>query len=281
MIYPQSVQSNEDVARHYDGLDTFYREVWSDHLHHGYWECGDETVEEAVTALVDLVASRAALTAGARVCDVGCGYGAAASYLASRYDADVTGITLSELQYRYAVERNGSASCRFLLGDWLDNDLPEWSFHTVTAIECLSHMTDKARFFEEAYRVLAPGGRVVICVWLAGSTASEHERRWLLEPICREGRLASLADAGEVRQLARDAGFENVESMLLTRRVRRTWNVCARRLLGRIVTNRRYQRFLMNSGNEDRTFLRAIPRIMIAYRTGAMEYGLFTARKAP
>ena len=32
--------TREDVARHYDQLDRFYRELWGEHVHHGFWATG-------------------------------------------------------------------------------------------------------------------------------------------------------------------------------------------------------------------------------------------------
>src|SRR3978361_1598672 len=51
--------------------------------------------------------------------------------------------------------------------DWLDNGLPDAAFDRAYAIESSEHMVDKARFFSEAWRVLKPGGRLVVCAWLS------------------------------------------------------------------------------------------------------------------
>jgi tocopherol O-methyltransferase len=40
MIVPRTVQTAESVARHYDTLDRFYREIWGEHVHHGLWRGG-------------------------------------------------------------------------------------------------------------------------------------------------------------------------------------------------------------------------------------------------
>jgi tocopherol O-methyltransferase len=98
MITPILAQTTAAVALHYNELDTFYREIWGDHVHHGYWARGDESPELAVEALVELVASRLDLAPGLALCDIGCGYGATARQLASRYGVTVRGVTVSAAQ---------------------------------------------------------------------------------------------------------------------------------------------------------------------------------------
>lgn len=70
------VQS-ESVVTHYDELDPFYRSLWGEHLHHGLWLTGHESVEEAVKNLIQHVIERAFIShdSRSRVCDIGCGYG--------------------------------------------------------------------------------------------------------------------------------------------------------------------------------------------------------------
>ena len=107
-------------------------------------------------------------------------------------------------------------------------------------------MADKRRFFAEAYRTLRPGGRLAVCAWLARDRPRPWEARWLLEPICREGRLPSIGDEGDYRRLAAAAGFTVAECEDLSSRVRRTWYVCAGRLAGKLISKPRYLRFLLD-----------------------------------
>ena len=76
----------------------------------------------------------------------------------------------------------------------------------MVAIESLSHMADKERAIAECARVLRPGGRLVVCDWLSAEHPSRRARKLLLEPICREGRLPSMASVGEYVELMRAAG---------------------------------------------------------------------------
>src|SRR5690606_41389965 len=66
----------------------------------------------AVRRLVELVAERARIGAGAAVCDVGCGYGGTARQLAAERDARVTGWTLSAAQHDFAVRHQDRKSTR-------------------------------------------------------------------------------------------------------------------------------------------------------------------------
>jgi tocopherol O-methyltransferase len=280
MIVPFVQPSAIDVGSHYDDLDSFYRELWGEHLHHGFWERGDEDPAQAVCALVDRVAAAARLAPGSAVCDVGCGYGATARRLTERFGARVVGFTVSRAQAAYAEGlASGQDSPRIFCRDWLDNGLPSESFDAVVAIESFAHFGDKSRFLSEAFRVLRPGGRLVVCAWLSGDEPSPWQRRGLLEPICREGRLAGLPTSGECVAWAKGAGFVDVACEDWTRKVRRTWAICARRLVGAVAMQPRYRAFLLNGSSEHRVFAFTVLRILAAYAVGAMKYGFFEATR--
>jgi len=269
-----------DVARHYDELDRFYRELWGEHVHHGIFESRHDDPQEAALRLVRLVAERAFLQPGQHVCDVGCGYGATARELAAGSGVRVTGITLSATQARRAVEAvPEGAPLRFIQGDWLANGFDDASFDAVIAIECLAHMTDKERFFVEAARTLRPGGRLVVCAWLAAEGAGLLRRRLLLEPICREGALPGMNSEGECRELMERTGFAVTGSEDLSRKAKRTWTVSATRLVGALLRNAEYRRALRDRGLLNRRFALSVFRIRAAYELRAMRLVLLTGRK--
>jgi tocopherol O-methyltransferase len=280
VIRPQRRIVPEQVARHYDSLDPFYRELWGEHLHHGLWETGRESTDDAVRLLVRRVADRAGIHSNQSVCDVGCGYGATARLLAHERGANVTGLTVSSVQHQHAVRAAGNdRRLRFLQRDWLDNGLADASFDAVIAIESTEHMDDKPRFFSEAARVLRPGGRLVVCAWLSTEAPKPWERRYLLEPICVEGRLPSMGTAVEYNAWIAAAGLTLESCDDVTPRVQRTWTVSTTRMLRRIVTRPSSWSFLLNPANQDRVFARTVIRILLAYRTGCMRYGIFAARR--
>jgi tocopherol O-methyltransferase len=270
--------SSSAVAEHYDELDHFYRDVWGDHVHHGLWLCGGETHREATLQLVRHVASRAQITRGMRVCDIGCGYGATARMLASDYGAQITGVTVSPAQFHYA-ESHATPGVSMVLGDWLRNPLDDASFDAAIAIESTEHMPDLAGFFKQAARILRPGGRLVVCSWLAHPRASATQRKLLLEPACREGRMAHIGLFAEYRRLFEQTGFTVEREEDVSQEVKRTWPVCAAGFLSRLVREPRYLQFLFNRHSRNRTFALTILRIWLAFETGALRYGILTGVK--
>lgn len=276
MIVPAAPQGVPAVADHYDELDPVYRSLWGEHVHHGLWTTGRESPAVAVEALVDAVGDRLRLAADEACVDIGCGYGATARRLASTRGVRVTGFTLSAEQARIAAEQP-SSGVEIRLGDWLENDVPDAAADAAWAIESSEHMEDKPGFFAQAHRVLQPGGRMVVCAWIAETGAQRWKVRHLLEPICTEGRLPSMATREEYEAMARAAGFEVVAYEDVSRRVSRTWTICTRRFLWSLVVDPDIRRLARVARN--RVFALSLPRLMLAYRTGAMRYGILTLVK--
>ncbi|MBA2517633.1 MAG: methyltransferase domain-containing protein [Solirubrobacterales bacterium] len=269
------------VGAHYDGLDRWYREIWGEHVHHGLWERRSDSPEIATTRLACQVADLAGVRAGARVADVGCGYGGTARLLSRERGADVIGFTLSEAQAAWGRDAavRDDVTVELQVVDWLANDLAADSVDAVIAIESVSHMPDPGRAFLEAARVLRPGGRLVVCDWLARGERSRWRDRLLLEPICREGRLPAMGTATEYGRLLAAAGL-TVESFAdESRRVSRTWPICLRRTAHRVLSDPEARRFLLSAENPDRIFALTMLRILAAYGTRAMVYGIFSARR--
>jgi tocopherol O-methyltransferase len=268
-----------DVACHYNELDLFYREIWGEHLHHGLWIDGDEDSGQAVVQLVHLAAEKAQITLGTRVCDIGCGYGAAARLLARQMGACVTAVTVSESQHSYACKADPSGNPNYLLCDWLNADLLPATFDAALAIESSEHMRDKTVFFSRALDILKSGGRLVVCSWLAPETSGGSQKKWLLEPICREGRMPHLLNAGELVAMGQRAGFRAIEYDDISHKVSRTWSIVIARFARRLFSDPRYRNFLFHSGHQNRIFAATVFRIWLAYQTRTMRYGIFTFAK--
>lgn len=280
MIYPDTEQSAEEVAGHYNSLDEFYRALWGEHVHHGYWITGSEPVKKATEQLIELVAKAGKIDDRSRVLDVGCGYGATSRYLTKHYEAQMTALTISKTQWQYARTHDPeSSNPRYILGDFLHNDFPENHYDVVFSIESSEHMVDKEKFFQEVYRLLKPGGRFVTCAWLAKNEPKPWEVKHLLEPICREGRLPSMGSENDYRKMMEEVGLNNIEFSDISSQVKKTWAICARRTSKAFLFDKKTRRYILDANSSDRVFAKTLFKIWTAYNTKSMRYGLFTAMK--
>lgn len=152
------------VRRLYEVYD--YNNLMTDHsayINMGYWNSGCETLDEASEALVDLLAESADFRAGDDILDVGFGYGDQDfRWLKTREFASITGINVTPSHVRRANEkaqREGAQDkLRFQEGSATDIRFGAGSFDKVVALESAFHFVDRTDFFDQAHRVLRPGG---------------------------------------------------------------------------------------------------------------------------
>jgi tocopherol O-methyltransferase len=275
VISAQVPFNQSTIADHYDELDSFYRELWGEHLHHGFWIEGRESSELAVKRLVDLVVEKAQIKPGDEVIDIGCGYGAPARQLAAEHGAKVTAITISPVQLAYAQNLCSGQNPRYLLADWLSADLPGRNYRAAIAIESTEHMP-RAEFFRRAFQTLPVGGRLVVCAWLSRAQVSSIEIQLLLQPICDEGRIPQLPTLDELTKAGEASGFVVIDSQDCTQAVSRTWGIISQRMIIHLLTNARYRAFLVDRQRRNRIFALTVLRIWLAYKVGAMRYGILT-----
>lgn len=100
----------------------------------------------------------------ARVLEVGCGNGASTrAFLGQLPLAELVGIDPSPVFIEMAARAFAQDKrARFMVGDARDIGQPSSSFDLVLAHTVLSHVPEPERALAEAFRVLKPGGRLVV-----------------------------------------------------------------------------------------------------------------------
>ena len=97
---------------------------------------------------------------GAKVLEVSCGRGGGAAFVARAFaPSRYLGVDLSAENIRLARERHVGGNLEFQVGDAEALELPDASFDVVVNIEAAHLYDDRKAFFNEAHRVLVPGGR--------------------------------------------------------------------------------------------------------------------------
>lgn len=109
-----SSRARRNAAAHYDIEPAIYDLFLDGDRQYScaYFETPDVTLEEAQLAKKRHLAAKMLVKPGHTVLDIGCGWGGLAVYLARVTGSDVTGITLSQEQLKFATENAGSAPAR-------------------------------------------------------------------------------------------------------------------------------------------------------------------------
>src|SRR5580700_4900054 len=123
-------RARHNVAHHYDLDGRLYRLFLDGDEQYScaYFETPDQSLDDAQLAKKRHLAAKLRVEPGAKILDVGCGWGGLALYLAEIGGGQVTGITLSQEQYaraqQRATERGRSKEAVFRLEDYRDVEGP-------------------------------------------------------------------------------------------------------------------------------------------------------------
>ena len=262
------------VRRHYDLASPYYRKLWGRHLHHGFYETGRETKEEAADALIRVLAERAGVPRGARVLDIGCGVGGGALWLAENLDCRVTGVTISPVQIEMATEatRHLPRPPVFLLDDANDLSVPG-TFDIVWAVEVISHLSNRAGFFRKVSERLAPGGRFCEAAWLKDERLDARDEEKFIRPI-EEGMLVSLPDFSEYKRHMDSNGLRLVYYEDVSARVSKTWDVCLR-----IARDPALWQLARQHSQEFVAFLKSFKAMRAGFKSGRFRYAFLVMER--
>ncbi|OJX82958.1 cyclopropane-fatty-acyl-phospholipid synthase family protein [Magnetospirillum sp. 64-120] len=162
--------SRKNIAHHYDLGNDFY-ETWLDQsMSYSSALFAEpispaEPLEDAQHRKITSLLDRLELQPGARLLEIGCGWGGLAEVAAAHYRVDVTGITLSHEQKAWAesrVARAGLADkARFHICDYRHVD---GTFDAVASVEMVEAVGEKywPDYMAAIARALKPGGRAAI-----------------------------------------------------------------------------------------------------------------------
>jgi tocopherol O-methyltransferase len=265
----------EKIVEHYNLVSPYYYALWGEHVHHGYWTTGRETKEEAQLALTEHLAHAATIKRGSKILDVGCGFGASSLYLAQKYQAETTGITISPVQVQMAQAAAAQAGVpsQFVL---MDADALHFDevFDVIWSIESISHYTDKPTFFKQATQLLKPHGTMAVTDWFKKENLSEAEYAQDVVPI-EKGMLVALHTMTDYACLLKSNGLSIVKSEDLSKQTSKTWDISLE-----IVKNKMLWQLALQHGTAFIHFLESFRAMKQGFASGNFVYGLIVARKA-
>jgi tocopherol O-methyltransferase len=267
------VNDKNKIIEHYDFASPYYRSLWGEHLHHGYWIRGDESKETAQIQLIEHLAQLAHVRAGSRVLDIGCGYGGSSLYLAKKYGASATGITISPVQVEMAKEAAAKASldATFLLMD-AENMQFAQPFDLLWSVESISHYHDPRGFFASAVKLLKPGGCFALTDWFQKESISPADKKKFIEPI-EKGMMVELRGMNDYSDFLVSSGLHVLHRQELTLHCAKSWDLGLD-----IIKHKTFWSLAARLGPEFVTYLKAFHAMRAGFASGNFVYGLFVAK---
>lgn len=275
----------QKIQQFYDASSGLWEQVWGEHMHHGFYGVEGNLIKERRQAQIDLIEELltwAGVQHADRILDVGCGIGGSSVYLAQKFSATAIGITLSPVQANRAIERAQSAGvdAEFQVADALEMPFPDNSFDLVWSLESGEHMPDKAKFLQECYRVLKPGGTFIFATWCHRSidppapplTESEQEH---LEKIYRVYCLPHVISLPEYERIAQSIGFQDIHTADWSTAVAPFWHV----VMGSALSPTAIVG-LLRSGWKTIQAALALGLMQRGYQRGLVRFGLLGATKS-
>ncbi len=160
----------QQILNYYEKCHIDYQLIWganrSFSLHYGYHDTQHKRHHAAVLNMNRVVAQHAGITSESRVLDAGCGIGGSCVWLAENLGARMTGVNISAYQLerarQLAKDKMLSDQIEYKEASFTDTGLKADSFDVVWGMEAVCYAEEKKDFIKEAYRLLKPGGKLVV-----------------------------------------------------------------------------------------------------------------------
>ncbi|OIQ18392.1 MAG: hypothetical protein BM556_09020 [Bacteriovorax sp. MedPE-SWde] len=126
--------------------------------------------------------------------DIGCGTGGLLETLSTQTE-ELYGFDISDEALKFCKQR-GYPEHLLIKGDGVALPFEDNSFDSVTAIGVIEHIEDDQKFIEELYRILKPGGELVMVtssfqlLWSSHDVANHHIRRYTLTGLSKQMRMS-------------------------------------------------------------------------------------------
>ena len=181
------------------------------YMNFGLWDTGTTEYARAAERMVERLGELLGLAPGARLIDAACGRGSQDLYLLRRFGAlsiDAIDITRRNIELARA-QASGHDELRFHHASATRLPFGDAAFSHAICVEAAHHFDTRERYLAEAYRVLAPGGRIALAdIVLRRAPRSPTERALIAAAVAlwRIPRANLVTEAGYRAAFAR-AGF--------------------------------------------------------------------------
>ena len=194
-------KSKSNVAHHYDISEKLYDLFLDEKRQYScaYFKNDSDTLEEAQNNKIDHIIKKLNLKPNQKVLDIGSGWGTLAIEIAKKSKCEVLGVTLSENQYNYSIQKAKSEGLenqvRFRLIDY--RDLNE-KFDRIVSVGMFEHVGRKfyGTYFNAISKLLNEDG-VALIHTIASVNPPRDPHPWITKYIFPGGYTPSLSEVAK------------------------------------------------------------------------------------
>lgn len=267
------------IAHFWDGISEGWRKIYGPHIHHGYYENNQTiTTQDAQEKLIQKLTDLLEIPSEAKILDVGCGMGGTSIYLAKKYHAVITGITLSQKQVNIATQQAQEKNIKnvtFKIEDALSlQSFENNSMDVIWSLESCEQFFDKSLFIQQAFRVLKPGGKLMLATWCSDKPEYEGKFEKKYKKLCRAFDVPYMPTIEYYRQLLKEQNFSLNASLDWSEFVLQSWDN------GIMLVNAySFLQILKMTGWRGLRFAKQIKLMRDAFQENRIQYGVFVATK--
>lgn len=258
--------------------DNFYFSIWGgEDIHIGLYQSEDEPILDASARTVATMASKIPAGFGPEhaVLDLGAGYGGSVRHLVKHYGCRATALNLSEVQNERDREKNREQGLddkiEVIDGNFESLPMEDNSFDGIWSQDSFLHSGNRFQVFEEADRVLKPGGWVIFTDILQKEPADREK----LQPVYDRIHLDSLGSLDAYREYASRLNWDWVEFEDHSHQLPNHYDAVRRSLMSRREDLENRQ---ISAAYIDR-MLAGLEKWVEAGRAGLLQWGIVVCRK--
>ncbi len=213
----------KEIIEYYETAEASYIDGWdlnnSLAMHYGYKDATTKTFGETLRRMNMVLATEANIKPTDLVLDAGCGIGGSSIYLARKIGCSCVGISLSEAQVekanRIAITFKKSNTVDFKVMSYMQTSFADASFDVVWGLESICYAENKKQFIQEAFRLLKPGGRLIIADGMV--TKFENNENNIIKKWLKGWKVNYLESPERLQQFYKEIGFENIKYTDITK----------------------------------------------------------------
>ena len=167
---PIAINTTEANEQHYEVPTEFYKYCLGKHLKYssGYWEVGEQNIDNSEEIMLLKTCRRADLQDGQRILELGCGWGSLSLFMAAKYkNSKITVVSNSATQKEHIdaqAKSRGLNNLEVITANIVTFDIAD-KFDRVVSVEMFEHMRNYQLLLKKIAGWLHPDGKLFVHIF--------------------------------------------------------------------------------------------------------------------